>query len=64
MNIAVDRERCTGCGICVEVCPLDNLRLGEDGYAREQYDECWYCNACEVDCPEGAITLTLPFLVR
>jgi len=64
MNIVVDRERCSACGVCVEVCPLDNLRVAPEGYAFEQYDECWYCNACEVDCPEGAIKLTVPFLIR
>ena len=26
-NIVVDPEKCTGCGICVERCILDNLRL-------------------------------------
>ena len=26
-NIAVDPEKCTTCGICVETCILDNLRL-------------------------------------
>ncbi|MDA8219702.1 MAG: 4Fe-4S binding protein [Dehalococcoidales bacterium] len=64
MNVVVDRDLCTGCGTCVDVCPLDNLRLDDEGFAREGYDECWYCNACEVDCPEGAIRLVLPFLVR
>ena len=26
-NIAVDAGKCTACGICVETCPMDNLRL-------------------------------------
>ena len=26
-NIVVDTDKCTGCGICVETCVLDNLRL-------------------------------------
>ncbi|MHB1415622.1 MAG: 4Fe-4S dicluster domain-containing protein [Chloroflexota bacterium] len=64
MNVVVDRGLCTGCGTCVDVCPLDNLRLDDEGCACDRYDECWYCNACEVDCPEGAIKLVLPFLVR
>jgi len=36
MNIVVDRGRCTGCGSCVDVCPLDNLRLAPEGYAVDQ----------------------------
>lgn len=64
MNVVVDRDLCTTCGICIDICPLDNLRADQDGYPIDQYDECWYCNACEADCPEGAITLRIPFLVR
>jgi NADPH-dependent glutamate synthase beta subunit-like oxidoreductase len=26
-NIVVDRDKCIGCGVCVERCPMDNLRL-------------------------------------
>ncbi|TAL29752.1 MAG: FAD-binding protein [Spirochaetes bacterium] len=26
-NIVVDRDKCVACGICVEKCPVDNLRL-------------------------------------
>ena len=26
-NIRIDRDKCTACGRCVEVCVLDNLRL-------------------------------------
>ena len=29
-----------------------------------QFDECWYCLACEVDCPTDAITVKIPFLLR
>lgn len=27
---SIDKEKCVGCGICVERCPLDTLRLGAD----------------------------------
>lgn len=26
-NITVDKDKCVACGICVEKCPMDNLRL-------------------------------------
>ena len=40
----IDAAICIGCGACVEKCPLDALRLGEDGkafiaYGRDSYDE-------------------------
>jgi len=28
------------------------------------FDECWYCLACEIDCPKDAITVKIPFLLR
>ena len=29
-----------------------------------RHDECWYCLACELDCPKDAITVKIPFLLR
>jgi NAD-dependent dihydropyrimidine dehydrogenase PreA subunit len=34
------------------------------GKAHMQFDECWYCLACELDCPKDAITVKIPFLLR
>ncbi|MDN5347685.1 MAG: hypothetical protein PWP65_1249 [Clostridia bacterium] len=64
MSITVSRENCNGCGLCVELCPLDCLRLDEENHPYLKYDECWYCGTCETECPLGAIKITLPFLVR
>ena len=57
-----------GCTVCVDVCPLDVLRIFEtdDGSktAYMKYDECWYCMPCEADCPTGAVTVNLPYLLK
>ena len=58
-----------GCTVCVDVCPLDVLRIGEraDGKGKTAYmkwDECWYCMPCEADCPTDAVTVTIPFLLK
>jgi NAD-dependent dihydropyrimidine dehydrogenase PreA subunit len=29
-----------------------------------KYDECWYCMPCEADCPTGAVTVAIPYLLR
>ena len=34
------------------------------GKSHMKYDDCWYCLACEVDCPTNAITVKIPFLIR
>lgn len=53
---SIDKEKCVGCGICVERCPLDTLRLGTDKKAYIAYPEdCMTCFLCERNCPKDAI---------
>jgi len=65
MQIRISSERCNGCGECVEICPCDVFRLNsETGRAEAKYEvDCWYCGACEMDCPAQAIEVRLPYLV-
>ena len=65
MQIQVNPEKCNGCGICVDIRPCDVFRLnGETGLAEAKYEaDCWYCGACELDCPTQAIIVDLPYLV-
>jgi NAD-dependent dihydropyrimidine dehydrogenase PreA subunit len=63
MSVEIDREKCDGCGICVEMCPLDALRLDEEDKAYVKYNECWYCGCCELECPRKAVKLRLPYLI-
>jgi NAD-dependent dihydropyrimidine dehydrogenase PreA subunit len=64
--VVVDRGKCiTGCRICIDSCPVDCLAVNpETGKAHMAFDECWYCLACEIDCPKDAITVKIPFLLR
>ncbi|MDM8536969.1 ferredoxin family protein [Desulfobacterales bacterium HSG17] len=64
MSVEIDMEQCNGCGICVEICPLDCLRMDDNEIAFMKYDECWYCGSCTLECPKDAIILRLPYLVR
>ena len=56
----IDNELCIGCGICVQICPMDVFRMDEDSKkAIIRYPEdCMLCELCVLDCPEEAITVT------
>lgn len=64
--VVVDEHLCiTGCHICIDSCPVDCLSINPTTRkAQMQFDKCWYCLACEVDCPKDAITVKIPFLLR
>lgn len=46
-------ENCVRCGICVRVCPANNITLTEDGVRFS--DHCEVCYACLHNCPQHAI---------
>jgi ferredoxin len=50
----VDAEACTGCGICLDVCPVDAIVV-VDRVATIS-DDCTGCGACVDECPNGALS--------
>lgn len=64
--VVVDESKCiTGCRICIDSCPVDCLAVNPvTKKSHMAFDECWYCLACEIDCPKDAITVKIPFLLR
>ena len=64
--IHIVKDRCKGCGFCVEYCPKDVLELSDDFNAKGYHppfvkdeDDCIYCQLCESICPDYAIFVTL-----
>jgi electron transfer flavoprotein alpha subunit len=53
MRIEVNRERCTGCGQCVDSCPFTSIVIKDEKAFINEY--CQFCRACLSICPEGAI---------
>ena len=57
-ELRILKDECTGCGLCVDVCPFDGLEL-VDGIA-EVNENCNLCGACVEECPTQAIVLERP----
>jgi heterodisulfide reductase subunit A len=53
--VAVDEETCTGCGICIEVCPYEARVLNSKKRVAEVNEAlCAGCGACIAACPSNA----------
>jgi len=64
-QVHIDKERCKGCGFCVDFCPTEVLRmsleLSPKGYNLVVVDDeskCLACGFCELICPEFAIKVS------
>jgi ferredoxin len=55
----IDRSKCNGCGLCVEVCSCKVLLLVGSTVEIKEKVECRqctrWCTMCEMVCPTGAI---------
>ncbi len=58
MVVQVDQALCTGCGICIELCP-DVFGLAAEGHAVVLKQESETCNIEEIadQCPTEAINV-------
>ena len=55
MAAIVDREKCTGCGICADGCPQEAITV--DDVARVNADLCTECGVCVDECLNQAMSL-------
>ena len=53
----VEVNDCTGCGICVDDCPMDAIIVTESGLAEVTVESCIGCGVCSCVCPADAILL-------
>jgi Pyruvate/2-oxoacid:ferredoxin oxidoreductase delta subunit len=54
---AIDPEKCTACGTCLDRCYFGAITLREDQGADVSPENCMGCGLCAVTCPEEAIAL-------
>jgi len=65
--VTIDKDRCKGCGFCVDFCPREVLKMSDNinpkGYTLPTVTDeskCLDCGYCEKICPEFAIVITVP----
>jgi 2-oxoglutarate ferredoxin oxidoreductase subunit delta len=68
-RIEIDKERCKGCGLCMNVCPKKQIEISDELNAKGYYParfqeenltetdpaECTGCAMCAITCPDVAI---------
>jgi Pyruvate/2-oxoacid:ferredoxin oxidoreductase delta subunit len=54
----IDGDICTGCGVCLTECPMQNIALNDLNVAAVN-DSCLGCGICTHVCPEDAVHLML-----
>lgn len=57
-KIEIDVGKCNGDGTCIEICPMACFELKGEKAVVVNEDDCIVCGACEVQCPNEAITVT------
>ena len=68
-SLTLNKNRCTGCGICTEICPRESITVTRTPKAEGEEakpptvtvseEKCNYCGMCEAICPFGALTVRI-----
>ena len=56
-QIVIEKEKCIGCGVCIEYCNVDAIAISEETGKVQVIDleSCIECHSCQQMCPEKAI---------
>lgn len=55
VTLHVNSSKCTGCGMCLEVCPHNVFEMNGKSVEISHRDSCMECGACSRNCPAEAI---------
>lgn len=56
-SVIVDTDKCTGCGECIDICPVEVFELDEGKSVPINESECLGCESCVEVCEYDAITI-------
>ena len=56
-SLKLTLEKCTGCGICLDVCPHNVFSLENKKAVILDRDRCMECGACAMNCFFGALSV-------
>lgn len=56
-DFMLDAEKCVGCGICIDACPLKILEIVDGLCIITDATKCLECGTCIRECPQDAITI-------
>ena len=63
-KITYNREGCTGCSLCVKICPSHAIEfLPETKRIRIWVTQCVFCGQCTDICPKGGLVMSDEFLL-
>lgn len=57
VTLQMSYDKCTGCGICILVCPQEVLVIEDKKAHIIDRDACMECGACATNCPFEAISV-------
>lgn len=57
VTLKLEEGLCTGCGMCVMVCPHAVFEINNRKARIIDIDDCMECGACALNCQFGAITV-------
>ena len=58
VTLNLNEGKCTGCGMCIEVCPHAVLSMnGKKRASIQNRDACMECGACSRNCPTEAVSV-------
>ena len=62
MPPVIDYDKCTACGVCVDICSEDVFFGTADGEMPlvNHPEVCYHCYLCIRECPSGAMWLRTP----